>query len=54
MTLPKRTLVTGGAGFIGSHLCERMLADGHEFFVTENDVWLTDQVPPAYLAVAEN
>ncbi len=25
-----RTLITGGAGFIGSHLCERFLAEGHE------------------------
>ena len=24
-----RALVAGGAGFIGSHLCERLLADGH-------------------------
>ena len=31
-----RTLVTGGAGFIGSHLCERLLADGHEVVCLDN------------------
>ena len=25
-----RTVITGGAGFVGSHLCERFLAEGHE------------------------
>jgi UDP-glucuronate decarboxylase len=31
-----RILVTGGAGFIGSHLCERLLADGHEVVCVDN------------------
>ena len=31
-----RILVTGGAGFIGSHLCERLLADGHEVVCLDN------------------
>jgi UDP-glucuronate decarboxylase len=32
----RRVLVTGGAGFIGSHLCERLLADGHEVLCVDN------------------
>jgi UDP-glucuronate decarboxylase len=33
---PKRVLVTGGAGFIGSHLCERLLPEGHEVLCVDN------------------
>ncbi len=33
---PKRVLVTGGAGFIGSHLCERLLASGAEVLCADN------------------
>lgn len=32
----KRILVTGGAGFIGSHLCERLLNDGHDVLCMDN------------------
>jgi dTDP-glucose 4,6-dehydratase len=32
------TLITGGAGFLGSHLCERMLAEGHEVVCLDNFV----------------
>jgi UDP-glucuronate decarboxylase len=31
-----RALVTGGAGFIGSHLCERLLADGYDVLCVDN------------------
>jgi nucleoside-diphosphate-sugar epimerase len=45
-----RVLVTGGAGFIGSHLVDRLLASGHEMRILDS---LDPQVPdgvPAYLA----
>jgi len=32
----RRVLVTGGAGFIGSHLCDRLLAAGHEVLCVDN------------------
>ena len=32
----KRVLVTGGAGFLGSHLCERLLDQGHEILCVDN------------------
>jgi UDP-glucuronate decarboxylase len=32
----KRVLVTGGAGFLGSHLCERLVDDGHDVLCVDN------------------
>ncbi len=32
----KKVLVTGGAGFVGSHLCERLLGDGHSVLCVDN------------------
>ena len=32
----KKILITGGAGFLGSHLCDRLIADGHEVICVDN------------------
>jgi len=36
VSVSKRILVTGGAGFLGSHLCERLIAQGHEVLCVDN------------------
>ena len=32
----KRILITGGDGFLGSHLCEKLLNEGHEVICVDN------------------
>ncbi len=34
--IEKKILVTGGGGFLGSHLCERLLNEGHEVICLDN------------------
>ena len=46
----KRVLITGGAGFIGSHLCERLLARGNEVLCVDN--FFTFRRPDIALAKA--
>ena len=36
MASRKKVLVTGGAGFLGSHLCERLLSEGHDVLCVDN------------------
>ncbi len=36
MTAQRTSVVTGGAGFLGSHLCERLLAEGHRVICVDN------------------
>ena len=36
MSVPKKVLITGGAGFIGSHLCERLLSEGNDVLCVDN------------------
>lgn len=38
-----RTVITGGAGFVGSHLCERVIADGHEVVCVDNLITGTER-----------
>lgn len=58
MSVNKQTMIAvatrHGKPVLLSIDAKRMLADGHEFFVTGNDVWLTDHVPPGYLAVIDS
>jgi UDP-glucuronate decarboxylase len=36
MSARKKVLITGGAGFVGSHLCSRLVEDGHEVLCVDN------------------
>jgi UDP-glucuronate decarboxylase len=36
MFIPKKIMVTGGAGFLGSHLCDRLVEQGHEVLCVDN------------------
>ena len=47
----KRILVTGGAGFLGSHLCERLLAAGHDVLCVDNYFTGNKEISPPASAI---
>jgi UDP-glucose 4-epimerase len=47
-----RILVTGGAGFIGTHLCRRLLAEGHQVHVVDNESTGTRENLPSKVSFA--
>jgi UDP-glucuronate decarboxylase len=53
MSKVKRILVTGGAGFLGSHLCERLVQEGHDVICVDN-LFTSQKVNIAHLLSRPN
>jgi UDP-glucuronate decarboxylase len=53
VALKKRILVTGGAGFLGSHLCERLVDDGHDVVCLDN-FFTSQKLNVAHLLARQN
>ena len=53
MSSKKRILVTGGAGFLGSHLCDRLVAEGHDVICLDN-FFTSQKINVAHLLAKPN
>ena len=51
MDRKKRIAITGGAGFLGSHLCERLLQEGNDVICIDNLFTVNQSDSPSFIFI---